>query len=151
MEEITLSFQGIEELPYIRCTVSDFLLKNVSADYQLLELAIIEALNNAVQHGNKNCSHSFVQIRIRLSRNNTLFIRIKDQGDGFPGNFLLKKLRESSKDPYEEILFNESGRGLLLMNSVTDCIFYNQHGNEVLLIKRLTAKKTHLTSCNLHQ
>lgn len=142
MEEITLSFHGMEDLPYIRCSVSEFLHKNVQADYLLMELAIIEALNNAVQHGNKNCSYSFIQIRMRLSRKNTLFIRIKDQGNGFPGNFLLKKLRESSKDPYEEILFNESGRGLLLMNSVTDCLFYNQHGNEVLLIKRFTAKKS---------
>ncbi|MGC5328129.1 ATP-binding protein [Brevibacillus sp. SYSU BS000544] len=142
MEEITLSFHGMEDLPHIRCSVSKFLHKNVQTDYLLMELAIIEALNNAVQHGNKNCSHSFMQIRMRLSRKNTLFIRIKDHGDGFPGNFLLKKLRESSIDPYEEILFNESGRGLLLMNSVTDCLFYNQHGNEVLLIKRFTAKKS---------
>jgi len=58
-------------------------------------------------------------------------IVIRDQGKGFDTS----RLPEAG-DP--KLLLKEGGRGLVLMTSLVDQIFFNDAGNEVTLIKRAT-------------
>ena len=47
-----------------------------------VELALREALNNAVVHGNRMDAHKLVQIRCRCELGNGVSIIVRDQGQG---------------------------------------------------------------------
>jgi anti-sigma regulatory factor (Ser/Thr protein kinase) len=94
-------------------------------------IAIGEALNNAVRES--------MRVRVKLNLfGRRLVIRIADGGKGFDGNARVKRLQEVGRDnSFEEKLYAENGRGIMIMVAWMDWVLYNRAGNEVLLIKRL--------------
>lgn len=110
--------------------VAGFCQRDVGA----IELAVTEALVNAVRHGNGNDPAR--QVRVSYTTEEAVFvIQIEDEGQGF--------IRQDIPDPtLEENLKRPCGRGLLLMRSLMNNVEFNEIGNRVTLRKNLSHRKT---------
>lgn len=96
-----------------------------------LAIALTEAVNNAIYHGNGGAPEKPVQIRFERE-GEALRIRVLDQGEGFD--------LEAVPDPLaEENLLKPSGRGLLVMRAMVDEVrhHFSDAGTEVVLLKRI--------------
>ena len=98
-----------------------------------VDLAVREALANAIKHGNAQDPGKQVHIDLFLDGDD-LVIRIADEGEGFDPSSL--------QDPLApENLLRPSGRGIFYMKSFMDQIQYGARpggGTMVTLRKRLT-------------
>jgi len=116
-------------------------------------VALEEAINNAMYHGNLEITSTVrtgdteayrrlvaerlasppygdrtIDVEARFSRDEATFV-VRDHGPGFDP--------ASLPDPTDpENLDKASGRGLLLMRTFMDSVHYNEHGNEVTMVKR---------------
>ncbi len=75
-------------------------------------LALREAVNNAVLHGNRNDFTKWVEVEMESS-GGFLAIRVWDEGQGFPPEILSDPRRP-------ENLFKPNGRGIFLIRQFTD-------------------------------
>lgn len=88
-------------------------------------IAVTEAVNNAIQHGNNANASLQIDVAVLDSANSVCF-SIKDQGPGFDFNNL--------PDPTSpENILKENGRGIFLMNNLADKVEFIGGGNEVSL------------------
>ena len=86
-------------------------------------IAVTEAVNNAIQHGNEENSNLYVDVAVGDKETEFCF-RIKDEGIGFDFNSL--------PDPTApENLLKESGRGIFLMRNLADEVEFDGEGNSV--------------------
>lgn len=93
-----------------------------------VQMAMEEALVNAIEHGNKRCESKEVAIAISVS-GQEITIQIKDQGDGFD--------HRNVADPTEEERLDQPrGRGVLLIRELMSQSRYNDIGNELVMIKK---------------
>jgi serine/threonine-protein kinase RsbW len=91
--------------------------------YGNILLSVTEAVNNAIQHGNKYDLSKVVEITFYKS-DKMLTFSIKDEGNGFDFNHL--------KDPTDpENLENPHGRGVFLMRNLSDNVEFENEGREV--------------------
>ena len=95
-----------------------------------VELALREALENAVVHGNQENPERKVRIRCRCQPGNEISIVVTDQGKGF--NFQKFVGNGSTSDPA-----SEHGRGIQLMKAYMDDVHFERGGSEVHMLKRL--------------
>lgn len=103
----------------------------------MIEIAINEAMNNALKHGLAKTSDPSVSLSICLKSQECLLIRIKDRGSGFCARQALEALASKDYEWDEEWQWGESGRGLFIIESVMDHVRYNAKGNTVLMLKTL--------------
>jgi serine/threonine-protein kinase RsbW len=111
----------------------EFFIDKVCAPYSHNEevygnvlIAVTEAVNNSIIHGNALNPNKFVEIDYFDSSSNFGFV-IRDQGLGFD--------HDNLPDPTApENLQVESGRGVFLMRHLADEVLYNDSGNQVSLI-----------------
>ena len=94
-----------------------------------IELALREALDNAVVHGNQENPETKVHIRFRCHPGNEISIVVTDQGNGFDfekfvGNGI-------TSEPA-----SEHGRGIQLMKAYMDDVHFEQGGSEVHMRRR---------------
>jgi serine/threonine-protein kinase RsbW len=95
-----------------------------------VELALREALSNAVVHGNRLDAHKLVHVRCRCKVGEGISLIVSDQGQGFDAHAI----------PYLGAFDNfeaEHGRGIQLMKSAMDQVSFQQGGTEVVMCKRL--------------
>jgi anti-sigma regulatory factor (Ser/Thr protein kinase) len=93
-----------------------------------VELALAEALNNAVVHGNRMDRHKLVQILCRCEPGKGISVVVKDQGQGFDPNAV--------PDPTAaENIGADHGRGIWVMKSVMDEVSIERGGTEVRMRK----------------
>jgi serine/threonine-protein kinase RsbW len=99
---------------------------NISADiYGNILIAALEAANNAILHGNKLNEDKYVNIVIEIS-NEKLIIKIDDEGVGFD--------YKNVPDPTApENIENVNGRGIFLMEKLSDKIDFTRNGASVEL------------------
>ena len=99
---------------------------NVNEDnYGNILIAVTEAVNNAICHGNQNNPDKFVQIGFQ-SANKQLIFSVKDEGSGFDYANL--------PDPTDPALIDKiNGRGVFLMKNLTDNLEFHNNGKEVSL------------------
>jgi serine/threonine-protein kinase RsbW len=94
-----------------------------------IELALREALANAVLHGNREDSKKKVHVRCECDGNMGVSLVVRDEGPGFD--------LAAVPDPLApENLGAEHGRGILLMKQFMDEIHYERGGTEVHMRKR---------------
>ena len=114
--------------------VTDFvfdILNSVSLDEEMLSnlsLAISEALSNAMVHGNKLDPNKNVVITVDIF-DTKVELSIKDSGQGFKP--------EEVPDPTKpENILRDSGRGIFIMQSFVDDLYYNfsEEGTELKLV-----------------
>lgn len=97
------------------------------SDVFAVQLAVEEALVNAIKHGNQFDEQKQVHIACGLSESR-LWIQITDEGGGFdPADV------PDPTDPAN--LENPSGRGIMLMRSFMSLVEYNESGNRVSMEK----------------
>lgn len=88
-------------------------------------IAVTEAVNNAIQHGNELQRDLFVNVAVGDKKEEFCF-NIEDEGKGF--NF------SDLPDPTApENILKESGRGIFLMKNLADEVVYNDVGNSVII------------------
>jgi serine/threonine-protein kinase RsbW len=99
---------------------------NISADiYGNILIAALEAANNAILHGNKLDENKYVNISVMLDERK-LRIKIDDEGTGFD--------YKNVPDPTApENIENVNGRGIFLMEKLSDRIEFTRNGASVEL------------------
>ena len=96
----------------------------VSPDiYGNILVSLTEAVNNAIIHGNRSDESKSVQIQLR-KQNDSLNIRVSDEGRGFD----YKNLPDPTAP---ENLMKVGGRGVFLMQQLSDDISFHNNGSTV--------------------
>ncbi len=97
-----------------------------------LMISVMEAVNNAIQHGNEENPEKTVHIRI-VTEPYTLTCIVRDEGSGFDPAGVPDPLRR-------ENLLNPSGRGILMMKEFMDDVDFSTEsgGTSVRMRKRFT-------------
>jgi len=94
-------------------------------NYGKILVSTLEAVNNAILHGNNGIPEKMVDIRIDCTGGD-LTIQVSDEGTGFQP--------ENIPDPTRpENIEAQNGRGVFLMSRLADSIKYNDQGNTVTL------------------
>ncbi len=94
-------------------------------NYGKILVATLEAVNNAITHGNKANPQKIVDVEITFD-NNEMIITVTDEGFGFNPS--------SIPDPtMPENIEELSGRGVFLMKKLADTISFNEKGNSVTM------------------
>lgn len=102
----------------------------VTREETAVELALREALSNAVVHGNRLDAHKLVHVRCRCKVGKGISITVSDQGQGFDPSAV--------PDPLSVVnLEAEHGRGIHLMKLSMDGVAFEQRGAEVHMWKGL--------------
>ena len=94
-----------------------------------IELALREALENAVVHGNREDPEIKVHVRCRCQPGKEISIVVTDQGKGF--DFEKTVGNGITTDPD-----SEHGRGIQLMKAYMDDVHFERGGSEVHMRKR---------------
>ena len=93
-----------------------------------LEIALREALANAIIHGNESERARRIFLRCYGSPEGDLLVLVRDEGRGFDP--------EDVPDPRDaDRKHLNHGRGLLLMRELADYVEYRKSGREVLIYK----------------
>ncbi len=92
-----------------------------------VELALREALENAVVHGNQQDPDTKVHVRCRCQPGKEISIVVMDQGKGF--DFARTVVNTTDPD-------SEHGRGIQLMKAYMDDVHFERGGSEVHMRKR---------------
>lgn len=88
-------------------------------------IATLEAVNNAIVHGNKKNEDLDVDIEF-LTENNDLFLIVKDEGEGFDFTNIPDP---TSPENIEKV----NGRGVFLMEKLSDNLEFDHNGSSVKL------------------
>ena len=100
-----------------------------SVELDDVELALHEALANAIVHGNRQDPRKSVQICGGCERSGDLLLAITDQGDGFDHNLV--------PDPTAgDNLLSRHGRGILLISRLMDSLEFRLNGRQLIMRKR---------------
>ena len=99
---------------------------NVNEDcYGNILIAVTEAVNNAMYHGNKGNPDKNIKIGFESHEKDIQF-SIADEGTGFDYDNL--------PDPTDPLnIDKQNGRGVFLMKNLADKVEFNNNGQEVLL------------------
>src|SRR5712692_2712442 len=100
----------------------------VRREEEFVELALREALSNAMLHGNRLEARKLVHIRCCCEGTKGVFIVVRDQGHGFDPNNVPNPLAV-------ENLGAEHGRGIHLMKLAMDEVSFERGGTEVHIRK----------------
>jgi len=101
-------------------------LFNIPEDhYGNILVALTEAVNNAIYHGNQADPEKLIDICFKSKKNEVSFI-IKDEGKGFDFTSL--------PDPTNpENIEKPHGRGVFLMRNLADKVEFEESGSKVVL------------------
>ena len=94
-----------------------------------IELALTEALANAVVHGCAGDPSKTVQVCAACDPVHGLLIVVRDPGPGFDPS-------QVPSPVIGEKVYREGGRGIYLINQLMDSVHYKQGGTEIWLHKR---------------
>jgi len=94
-----------------------------------IELALTEALANAVVHGAKSDPSKVIECDVACDDERGLLIIVRDPGSGFDPAKL--------PDPCQgENIHSEHGRGIYLINQLMDEVQFHKNGAEIHMLKR---------------
>lgn len=95
--------------------------------YGNIVISLTEAVNNAINHGNKRDPEKNVKVTAYLQNPFLLAITVEDEGSGF--NYA------SIPDPtLPENMLSESGRGVFIMRAITDGFEYQKNGSSLTML-----------------
>jgi serine/threonine-protein kinase RsbW len=94
-----------------------------------IELALREALENAIVHGNQEDPERKVHVRCRCQPGKEISIVVTDQGKGFDFEKIVGNGIATDPD-------SEHGRGIQLMKAYMDDVHFERGGSEVHMRKR---------------
>lgn len=95
-------------------------------NYGKILVASLEAVNNAITHGNKSDPQKLVDVEIVVEKNE-FRVTVTDEGPGFNPSLIPDP---TAPENIEEL----SGRGVFLMTKLADSIKFNEKGNGVTMV-----------------
>ncbi len=95
--------------------------------YGNIMIAITEAVNNAIIHGNKSDKDKNVSLSLEMIDGSSVKFSVEDQGKGF-------NYQDLSDPTAPENLENPGGRGIFLMKQLADEVIFLNHGKRVELV-----------------
>jgi anti-sigma regulatory factor (Ser/Thr protein kinase) len=98
-------------------------------DIMAVELAVQEAVANAIRHGCRNDPSSSVQCCVTCDDTGEVMVVVRDPGPGFDPTTLANPLDS-------ENMLKPSGRGIFLINGLMDRVGFADGGREVRMRKR---------------
>jgi len=124
----------IEAVAEAAAAVSEFMTRvGISEDVAFgIDMAVREAVTNAVLHGNKLDSAKIAEVDLKKSSEG-LEINVRDQGRGFDPNDVADPTKE-------ENILKTSGRGIFFMRNFMDEVNWTVNpggGTTVRMIKKL--------------
>jgi serine/threonine-protein kinase RsbW len=94
-----------------------------------IELALTEALANAVVHGAKEDPSKTVECIVACDEQQRMLIMVRDPGPGFDP--------ASIPNPCSgENVYSSHGRGIFLINQLMDEVKFHKNGTEIHMVKR---------------
>lgn len=103
-------------------------------EYQV-ELALREALANAIVHGCNNDPNKKVECCVVCTENSDVMIVVRDPGEGFTPGAVPNPLAT-------ENLYSNHGRGIYLINQLMDEVSFDRNGAEIRMRKAGAASAT---------
>jgi len=104
-------------------------MKSVNGKEEAIELALQEALANAVVHGAKEDPTKVVECLVMCDEQRGLLIIVRDPGEGFdPQGIPTCTMGEN--------LYSNHGRGIFLINQLMDEVKFHKNGTEIHMVKR---------------
>jgi serine/threonine-protein kinase RsbW len=100
-----------------------------SDKHDAIELALTEALANAVVHGAKGDPSKIVECDVVANQDQSILIVVRDPGKGFNPGEIPDPLRGES-------VYSDHGRGIFLINQLMDEVKFLKNGTEIHMIKR---------------
>jgi len=94
-----------------------------------IELALQEALANAVVHGAKEDPTKTVECLVACDEQRGILIIVRDPGPGFDPQAI-------PSCTMGENLFSNHGRGIFLINQLMDEVQFHRNGTEIHMVKR---------------
>ena len=94
-----------------------------------IELALAEALANAVVHGAKNDPSKVVECDVARNEQGALVIVVRDPGPGFDPSTIANPC-------VGENIYSNHGRGIFLINQLMDEVRFHKNGTEIHMIKK---------------
>ncbi|MEY3443843.1 MAG: hypothetical protein RLZZ519_2124 [Bacteroidota bacterium] len=90
-------------------------------------IAVTEAVNNSIRHGNRGDDSKLVRIKCASLNPYRIMMAVEDEGNGFDP--------ETLPDPTApENMLRESGRGVFLMRQLSDEIHFQDSGRRVEMV-----------------
>ena len=103
--------------------------KCVDGRLDAVELALQEALANAVVHGAKEDPSKIVECVVACDEQRGILIIVRDPGEGFdPQRIPACTMGEN--------LYSNHGRGIFLINQLMDEVKFRKNGTEIHMVKR---------------
>ena len=97
------------------------------------EIALHEAIANAVLHGNRADASRTVAVRMYGQPGRGLLVAVRDQGEGFDPAAVPDPRRQDR-------LHLQHGRGLFLVRQLTDCVEHRKGGREIVFTKAMQGR-----------
>lgn len=104
-------------------------LKCMDGKEDAIELALQEALANAVVHGAKEDPSKIVECIVACDEQRGVLIIVRDPGEGFDPNGI-------PTCTMGENLYSNHGRGIFLINQLMDEVKFRKNGTEIHMVKR---------------
>ena len=103
-------------------------LKCVDGKEDAIELALQEALANAVVHGAKEDPDKVVECLVACDEQRGIIIIVRDPGEGFnPETIPACTVGEN--------VYSNHGRGIFLINQLMDEVQFHKNGTEIHMVK----------------
>ncbi len=96
---------------------------------EAIELALTEALANAVVHGAKADPSKIVECDVGCDESRGMLIVVRDPGEGFDPAAIPSPM-------HGENIYADHGRGIYLINQLMDEVKFLKNGTEIHMIKR---------------
>jgi anti-sigma regulatory factor (Ser/Thr protein kinase) len=118
-------------------------MENLPSDLcEKLSLAVDELLGNAIEHG---CDTPYCGVEFTFIRTaRMLLFHVKDAGPGFSlDDIPHAALNNPPEQPLRHVEYRSQngmrpgGFGIMMVKQIADELMYNQHGNEVVMVKYL--------------
>jgi serine/threonine-protein kinase RsbW len=104
-------------------------MKCVDGKEDAIELALQEALANAVVHGAKEDPTKVVECLVACDEQRGVLIIVRDPGNGFDPKGI-------PSCTVGENLYSNHGRGIFLINQLMDEVKFHKNGTEIHMVKR---------------
>ena len=104
-------------------------MKCVNGKEDAIELALAEALANAVVHGAKEDPSKIVECLVACDEQRGILIIVRDPGEGFDPKGI-------PSCTMGENLYSNHGRGIFLINQLMDEVKFRKNGPEIHMVKR---------------
>ncbi len=94
-----------------------------------IELALTEALANAVVHGAGSDPSKIVECDVACNQQQGMLIVVRDPGPGFDPSKIA--------DPcHGQNIYSDHGRGIFLINQLMDEVQFHKNGTEIHMFKK---------------